>query len=201
MFTGIVQSLGTVVRFDRSGLGARIAVDAGGLDLGDVAVGDSIAVNGCCLTVVRCDARTFEMDLSRETLDCTAGFAADASVNLEKALRANDRLGGHLVTGHVDGVGRVVSVERLGDNRKLEFRIPPGLTKYVARKGSVTVHGVSLTVNAVGADTFAVNLIPQTLAATNLGTLQAGAAVNIEIDIIARYVERMLTADAGSQAP
>lgn len=201
MFTGIVQSLGAVVRFDRSGLGARIAVDAGGLDLGDVAIGDSIAVNGCCLTVVRCDARTFEMDVSRETLDCTAGFAAAASVNLEKALRANDRLGGHLVTGHVDGVGRVVSVERPGDNRKLEFRIPSGLTKYVARKGSVTVHGVSLTVNAVGADTFAVNLIPQTLAATNLGTLRAGDPVNIEIDIIARYVERMLTADAGSLSP
>jgi riboflavin synthase len=111
MFTGIVQSLGAVVRFDRSGPGARIVVDAGGLDLGDVAIGDSIAVNGCCLTVVSRDAHTFEMDVSKETLDCTAGLAANARVNLEKALRANDRLGGHLVTGHVDGVGTVVSVE------------------------------------------------------------------------------------------
>ncbi|MBX9961973.1 MAG: riboflavin synthase [Burkholderiales bacterium] len=201
MFTGIVQSLGTVVRFDRSGPGARIAIDAGGLDLGDVAVGDSIAVNGCCLTVVQHDARTLEMDVSKETLDCTAGLAADARVNLEKALRANDRLGGHLVTGHVDGVGRVVSVEPVGDNRGFVFRIPLALTKYVARKGSVTVHGVSLTVNAVSADTFAVNLIPQTLAVTNLGTLKAGDPVNIEIDLIARYVERMLTGDPESHSP
>jgi riboflavin synthase len=200
MFTGIVQSLGSVVRFDRSGPGARITVDAGGLDLGDVVVGDSIAVNGCCLTVVKHDARTFEMDVSKETLDCTAGLAADARVNLEKALRANDRLGGHLVTGHVDGVGTVVSVEPVGDNRRLVFRIPAEFAKYVARKGSVTVHGVSLTVNAVSADTFAVNLIPQTLAVTNLGTLKADDPVNIEIDLIARYVERMLTGDPESHS-
>jgi riboflavin synthase len=200
MFTGIVQSLGSVARFERSGPGARITVDAGGLDLGDVVVGDSIAVNGCCLTVVRHDARTFEVDVSRETLDCTAGLAANAPVNLEKALRANDRLGGHLVTGHVDGVGTVVSVEPVGDNRKLVFRIPAALSKYVARKGSVTVHGVSLTVNAVNADTFAVNLIPQTLAVSNLGTLKAGDPVNIEIDLIARYVERMLTGDPESHS-
>ncbi|MBX9632733.1 MAG: riboflavin synthase [Burkholderiales bacterium] len=195
MFTGIVQSLGSVARFERAGPGARIVIDAGGLDLADVAIGDSIAVNGCCLTVVRHDARTFEMDVSKETLDCTAGLAPNAKVNLEKALRANDRLGGHLVTGHVDGVGTVVSIEPVGDNRKLVFRIPVALAKYVARKGSVTVHGVSLTVNAVSADTFAVNLIPQTLAVTNLGTLTAGDPVNIEIDLIARYVERMLTGD------
>lgn len=195
MFTGIVQSLGSVARFERAGPGARIVIDAGGLDLSDVAIGDSIAVNGCCLTVVRHDARTFEMDVSKETLDCTAGLAPNAKVNLEKALRANDRLGGHLVTGHVDGVGTVVSIEPVGDNRKLVFRIPVALAKYVARKGSVTVHGVSLTVNAVSADTFAVNLIPQTLAVTNLGTLTAGDPVNIEIDLIARYVERMLTGD------
>jgi len=199
MFTGIVQSLGSVVRFERTGPGARIAIDAGGLDLADVAIGDSIAVNGCCLTVVRRDARIFEMDVSRETLDCTAGLAPSARVNLEKALRANDRLGGHLVAGHVDGVGTVVSIEPVGDNRKLVFRIPAALTKYVARKGSVTVHGVSLTVNAVSADTFAVNLIPQTLAVTNLGTLEAGDPVNIEIDLIARYVERMLTGDPEGQ--
>jgi riboflavin synthase len=199
MFTGIVQSLGSVARFERTGPGARIVIDAGGLDLADVAIGDSIAVNGCCLTVVRHDARTFEMDVSKETLDCTAGLAPNAKVNLEKALRANDRLGGHLVTGHVDGVGTVVSIEPVGDNRKLVFRIPVALAKYVARKGSVTVHGVSLTVNAVSADTFAVNLIPQTLAVTNLGALKAGDPVNIEIDLIARYVERMLTGDPESE--
>jgi riboflavin synthase len=199
MFTGIVQSLGSVARFERAGPGARIVIDAGGLDLADVAIGDSIAVNGCCLTVVQHDLRTFEMDVSQETLDCTAGLAPNARVNLEKALRANDRLGGHLVTGHVDGVGTVVSVEPVGDNSKLVFRIPAALTKYVARKGSVTVNGVSLTVNAVSVDTFAVNLIPQTLAVTNLGTLKAGDPVNIEIDLIARYVERMLTGDPESE--
>jgi riboflavin synthase len=195
MFTGIVQAVGLVERFESVHKGARIVVDAGGLDLSDVAVGDSIAVNGCCLTVVRHDARTFEMDVSQETLDCTAGLAAGARLNLEKALRANDRLGGHLVTGHVDGVGTVISVEPVGANCKLLFRVPTALAKYIARKGSVTVNGVSLTVNAVGADTFAVNLIPQTLAVTNLGSLLEGASVNIEIDLIARYVERMLTGD------
>lgn len=195
MFTGIVQAVGTVDRFDPVPKGARIVVDAGGLDLSDVAVGDSIAVNGCCLTVVGHDARTFSMDVSQETLDCTAGLTPGAKLNLEKALRASDRLGGHLVTGHVDGVGVVLSVEPVGANRKLVFRVPSALSRYVARKGSVTVNGVSLTVNGVDADTFAVNLIPQTLAVTNLGALAAGHPVNIEIDLIARYVERMLTGD------
>lgn len=192
MFTGIVQAVGAVERFEPVHKGARIVVDAGGLDLSDVAVGDSIAVNGCCLTVVKHDARTFEMDVSQETLDCTAGLAPGAKLNLEKALRANDRLGGHLVTGHVDGAGEVISAEAVGANRKLVFRVPAALSKYIARKGSVTVNGVSLTVNTVGADTFAVNLIPQTLSVTNLGLLAGGAQVNIEIDLIARYVERML---------
>jgi len=195
MFTGIVQAVGVVERFEPVHKGARIVVDAGGLDLSDVAVGDSIAVNGCCLTVVKHDARTFEMDVSQETLDCIAGLAPTAKLNLEKAMRANDRLGGHLVTGHVDGVGEVISAEAVGANRKLVFRVPPALSKYIARKGSVTVNGVSLTVNTAGADTFAVNLIPQTLSVTNLGLLAAGAMVNIEIDLIARYVERMLTGD------
>ncbi len=195
MFTGIVQAVGAVQRLDPVHKGARIVVDAGGLDLSDVATGDSIAVNGCCLTVVEHDARTFAMDVSQETLDCTVGLAPGAKLNLEKALRASDRLGGHLVTGHVDGVGEVLSVEPVGGNRKLVFRVPAALSKYIARKGSVTVNGVSLTVNTSGTDTFAVNLIPQTLAVTNLGALAAGHPVNIEIDLIARYVERMLTGD------
>jgi len=200
MFTGIVQAVGVVERFEPVHKGARIVVDAGGLDLSDVAVGDSIAVNGCCLTVVKHDARTFEMDVSQETLDCTAGLAPGAKLNLEKALRANDRLGGHLVTGHVDGAGEVISAEAVGANRKLVFRVPAALSKYIARKGSVTVNGVSLTVNTAGADTFAVNLIPQTLSVTNLGLLAGGAQVNIEIDLIARYVERMLTGDSQGTA-
>lgn len=200
MFTGIVQAVGRIERFDPSGAGARIRVHAGGLDLSDVAIGDSIAVNGCCLTVVARDGQGFEMDVSRETLDCTAGFAPGAHLNLEKALRANDRLGGHLVTGHVDGIGRVLAVEPTGDNRVLRFSMPAALARYVARKGSVTVNGVSLTVNVAGADGFAVNLIPHTLGATNLGALRAGDAVNLEIDLIARYVERMLTGDTAQDA-
>lgn len=201
MFTGIIQAVGTVDRFDPVHKGARIVVDAGGLDLSDVATGDSIAVNGCCLTVVEHDARTFAMDVSQETLDCTVGLAPGAKLNLEKALRASDRLGGHLVTGHVDGVGEVLSAEPVGGNRKLVFRVPSALSKYIARKGSVTVNGVSLTVNSAGTDTFAVNLIPQTLAVTNLGALAAGHPVNIEIDLIARYVERMLTGDNQEMTP
>jgi len=195
MFTGIVQAVGSVERFERADQGARIVVHAGGLDLADVAVGDSIAVNGCCLTVVRYGARTFEVDVSQETIDCTVGLAPGARLNLEKALRLQDRLGGHLVSGHVDGVGAVVGIEPAGSSRKLVFRVPAELSRYIARKGSVTVNGVSLTVNTVGVDAFAVNLIPQTLAVTNLGMLAAGDAVNVEIDLIARYVERMLTGD------
>lgn len=195
MFTGIVQALGRVAALDGNALGARLRIDAGGLDMGDVALGDSIAVDGCCLTVVEFDADGFAADVSRETLECTAGFAAGARTNLEKALRAGDRLGGHLVTGHVDGVGDVVSITPDGDSRRFEFRMPTELAKYVARKGSVTVNGVSLTVNASGADRFHVNLIPHTLSVTNLGALRAGDRVNLEVDLIARYVERMLTGD------
>jgi riboflavin synthase len=192
MFTGIVQAVGRIDRFAAGVAGARARIDAPGLDLADALLGDSIAVDGCCLTVVALDATGFEVDISRETLDCTAGFRAGQRLNLEKALRANDRLGGHLVTGHVDGVGAVVSVTPEGDNRRLAFRMPAELSRYVARKGSITVNGVSLTVNRVEDDVFAVNLIPHTLAMTNLGDLAAGSRVNLEVDLIARYVERML---------
>jgi riboflavin synthase len=193
MFTGIVQAVGRIDRFVPGEAGARARIDAPSLDLADALLGDSIAVDGCCLTVVSLDATGFEVDISRETLDCTAGFRAGQRLNLEKALRANDRLGGHLVTGHVDGVGEVVSVTPEGDNRRLAFRIPRELSRYVARKGSITVNGVSLTVNRVEDDVFAVNLIPHTLAMTNLGDLAPGSLVNLEVDLIARYVERMLT--------
>lgn len=201
MFTGLVQALGTIAALEPVGGGARMRVAVGTLDLADVAIGDSIAVNGCCLTVTALDANGFAADLSQETLDCTAGFVAGARVNLEKALRAGDRLGGHMVTGHVDGVGEIVSIEPAGDSRVLTFRVPQSLARYVARKGSVTVDGVSLTVNAVGRDTFAVNLIPHTLAMTGFGGLAAGARVNIEVDLIARYVERLLGGDLQDPAP
>ena len=193
MFTGIVQAVGRIDRFVPGEAGARARIDAPSLDLADALLGDSIAVDGCCLAVVALDGTGFEVDISRETLDCTAGFRAGQRLNLEKALRANDRLGGHLVTGHVDGVGEVVSVVHEGDNRRLAFRMPTELSRYVARKGSITINGVSLTVNRVEGDVFAVNLIPHTLAMTNLGDLAPGSPVNLEVDLIARYVERMLT--------
>lgn len=191
MFSGIVSAIGTVREARRAPGGMRIVVDAGRLGLRDVAVGDSIAVNGACLTVIARIGRTFRADVSRETLACTAGFAAGGRVNLEKALRAADRLGGHLVSGHVDGVGSVTRIERAGGNRRLAVAVPKTLAKYVARKGSIAVNGVSLTVNEVNGTTFTANLIPHTLKATNLGDLREGDRVNLEVDMLARYVERL----------
>jgi riboflavin synthase len=191
MFTGIVAAVGRVAESTASSGGVKLRIDAAGLGLDDVAIGDSIAVNGACLTVVALDGRTFEVDLSRETLACVAGFELGARVNLEKALRLADRLGGHLVTGHVDGVGAVERVQAVGDNRVLAFSMPETLSRYVARKGSIAVNGVSLTVNEVSHHAFEVNLIPHTLASTNLAMLDVGARVNLEIDLVARYLERL----------
>ena len=191
MFTGIIEAIGRVREARSSAGGARIVVDAGALPLADVKVGDSIAVDGVCLTVVVLDGQQFAFDVSRETLDCTAGFAPGAAVNLEKALRLADRLGGHLVSGHVDGVGNVVKFDTAGDNHKLTAEAPREIARYIARKGSVAVNGVSLTVNAVDGARFEINLIPHTLAATNLHALAAGAKINIEVDTLARYAERL----------
>jgi riboflavin synthase len=191
MFTGIVAAVGRVRGMKPARGGKRLAIAAGGLSLRDVAIGDSIAVNGACLTVVSRTAREFEADVSPETLACTAGLAVGGRVNLEKAMRLSDRLGGHLVSGHVDGVGAVKRVQAAGDNRVMTFRAPAALAKYIARKGSITVNGVSLTVNAVRGAEFSVNLIPHTLASTNLGELRAGDKVNLEVDLLARYVERL----------
>ena len=156
--------------------------------------GDSIAVNGVCLTVVALAAARVDFEVSRETLACTAGFGEGVHVNLEKSLRLADRLGGHLVSGHVNGVGRVARFDAVGDNRLLAVTVPPELARYIARKGSVAVNGVSLTVNAVSAEngaTFEVNLIPHTLAVTNLNELAAASKVNVEVDMLARYTERL----------
>jgi len=192
VFTGIVTAVGSIARLAPTAGGVRATVDAPALGLEDVAIGDSIAVNGVCLTVVARDASRFEVELSRETLRCTAGFEAASEVNLEKALRLSDRLDGHLVSGHVDGVGEVTRVETFGDNRAVAVRAPSELARYIARKGSVTVDGVSLTVNAVNGAEFEVNLIPHTLSATNFARLRPGARVNLEVDLLARYLERLL---------
>jgi riboflavin synthase len=197
MFTGIIAAVGKISGVTPAPGGVRLVVDTGGMPLDDVAIGDSIAVNGVCLTVVELRPPAFEADVSRETLACTAGFAQGDNVNLEKALRLSDRLGGHLVGGHVDGVGTVTRCEAVGDNRLLAIAAPRELAKYIARKGSVAVNGVSLTVNEVGGAEFAVNLIPHTLQATNLRQLTTGDRVNLEADLLARYAERLRQFDNG----
>ena len=195
MFSGIIASVGQITQLTPRNDGTptvRLTVDAGRLGLDDVAVGDSVACNGVCLTVVAKKENCFCVDVSPETLSCTIGLDAPGPVNLEKALRFADRLGGHLVSGHVDGVGEVVRFDPVGDNRLLEVRAPESLSRYIARKGSITVNGVSLTTNSVSGACFSINLIPHTLEATTLGRLRPGNRVNLEIDLIARYVERML---------
>jgi riboflavin synthase len=196
MFTGIVAAVGSIAVSVPAAGGLKLHIEAGGLALDDVTAGDSIAVNGVCLTVSALGGAGFEADVSRETLDCTAGFRAGARVNLEKALRLSDRLGGHLVSGHVDGVGKVTRFDAAGDNRLLTIMAPAELAKYIARKGSIAVDGVSLTINAVSGSEFAVNLIPHTLQATSLRDLRVGDGVNLEVDLLARYAERLLNASA-----
>lgn len=195
MFSGIIADVGHIAEAsDRDG-GLRLVIATSALDLGDVQLGDSIAVNGVCLTVVAHAGDSFTVDVSRETLNCTEGLDAIGSpVNLEKGLRLADRLGGHLVSGHVDGVGEVVEFTDLGESWKLVVRAPQALAGYIAVKGSITINGVSLTVNQVNVSEFSVNLIPHTLLMTNLKNLRAGSRINLEVDMIARYVERMMQA-------
>lgn len=192
MFTGIIAAIGKIARVESTKGGLRLAIDAGKLGLSDVKVGDSIAVNGACLTVVKGGKKSFSVDVSRETLRCTAGLDQAGEANLEKALTLSDRLDGHLVLGHVDGVGKVARFEPAGASRVLRVRAPAGLARYIARKGSIAVHGVSLTVNAVRGAEFEVNLIPHTLAVTTLKHLRSGDRVNLEVDPLARYAERLL---------
>ena len=199
MFSGIVAAIGRIAALTPRNDGTptvRLTVASGQLELDDVALGDSIACNGVCLTVVEKHPASFCVDVSPETLSCTVGLSSPGAINLEKALRLADRLGGHLVSGHVDGVGQVLKFDPVGDNRLLVIRAPAELAKYIARKGSITVNGVSLTTNTVEDADFSINLIPHTLEATTLGQLKAGDLVNLEIDLIARYVERMLTGDS-----
>jgi len=205
MFTGIVSGVGRIVEAHDALLGKRLVVQAPAGYLGDVQTGDSIALNGACMTVIDFDAAAslFSLDISAESLDCTAGLDAPGPVNLEKALRATDRLGGHLVSGHVDGIGTVRRFDDLGGHFELVVHGSRELARFLAVKGSITVNGVSLTVNRV-ADTadgceFSINLIPHTLQQTTLGGLAPGRRVNLEVDLIARYVERMLSAGASAR--
>jgi len=194
MFTGIIQGVGTVLGIEPRGGDVSMTFDTGDVTLDEVELGGSIAVNGVCLTAVQRESHRFTADVSRETLSLTTlGECAPGSrVNLEKALQAGQSLGGHYVTGHVDGVGRVTARHDDARSVRVEFEVPPELARYVARKGSVCVDGVSLTVNGVTGDRFDVNLVPHTLAMTILDGYQPGTRVNLEVDIIARYLERML---------
>lgn len=194
MFTGIVQALGTVSALDRRDGGCRMRVQCPGLEPHCWQEGDSVSVAGCCLTAIGLDREGFSADISGETLlRTTLGRLAPGSrVNLEPALRAADRLGGHLVTGHVDGLAELVSVEPSGDNRVVRLRAPGDLARFIAEKGSVTLDGVSLTVNSVAGAEFEINLIPHTLEVTTLGLVEPGAEVNLEIDLVARYLDRLL---------
>lgn len=201
MFTGIVAAVGTITSVAPLGqdadAGVRLTVDAAGLPMNDVVIGDSIALNGACMTVISKTEAGFEVEVSRESLNRTVGLDAPGEVNLEKALTLADRLGGHLVSGHVDGLGTVRRFEPVGESMELVIEAPKELAKYFAYKGSIVVNGVSLTVNRVsdaqaGCE-FSINLIPHTVAVTTLKHLQAGARVNLEVDLIARYVERMLS--------
>jgi riboflavin synthase len=204
VFTGIVQAVGRIVEAGHGPSAVRLAIDPGELGVDDLAIGDSVAVNGCCLTVVaveRDGARALlSFDVSAETLRCTAGLDAPGPVNLEKALRLADRLGGHLMTGHVDGLGTVVALEPVAEgtgwgSHRLVVDAPRDIARFIATKGSIAVQGVSLTVNGVDGTRFEVNLIPHTLDATTLKRARAGDRVNLEIDLVARYVARLAEFD------
>ena len=197
MFTGIVQGVGSVRAVEARGGDVTLVFDTAAVSLADLEPGGSIAVSGVCLTATRFDAASFAADVSRETLSLTTlgEWGVGRRVNLEKALRAGQALGGHYVTGHVDGVGELVGRHDEARSVRMEFRVPPALARYVARKGSICIDGVSLTVNGVQGDCFDVNLVPHTLAVTTLGDLRPGGRVNLEVDIIARYVDRMMNPD------
>jgi riboflavin synthase len=209
MFTGIITAVGRIVASHDLGSslqhGKRLTLACPPGYLDDVGLGDSIALNGACMTVTSLDLpqQQFTIDISAESLARTTGLSLDAQVNLEKALRAGDRLGGHIVSGHVDGVGTVSQFAPIGESWELRLQAPAALARYLAYKGSITVNGVSLTVNRVadnaGGCEVSINLIPHTVQNTTLGLLQAGAGVNLEIDTVARYVERMLAAGATPQ--
>ena len=195
MFTGIIQSKGSIKEIFSSSDGARLKINTNTLDLSDSKVGDSIAVDGVCLTVTELTESSFTADVSNETLTCTtfSALKQGKNVNLERSLRVNQGIDGHLVSGHVDGIGAVNSIEKDGDSVRIKIEVQGDIIKYIAKKGSICINGVSLTVNSVENNFFDVNIVPHTLSATTLGDLSLQSNVNIEIDQIARYVERLLS--------
>ncbi len=201
MFTGIIESIGTVKQMQDKGGDMRLTLDTGKLDMTDVTLGDSIAVNGVCLTVIEMTSNSFSADVSRETLKHTSlgRLKTGSSVNLEKALTLQTRLGGHMVSGHVDALGTVL--ERKDDARSIWFKLqaPGNLARYIVHKGSITVDGTSLTVNAVDGNEFELNIVPHTLQETIMGSYEAGTEVNLEVDIIGRYLERLLLGDKAAE--
>lgn len=194
MFTGIIEALGSIADLQPRGGDMALVVNTGKLDMSDVALGDSIAVNGVCLTVVAKTVSSFTADVSRETLSLTSlgNVSKGSSVNLEKALTLQTRLGGHLVSGHVDGLGEVVSRQNDGRSERFGIKAPDAIARYIAAKGSITIDGVSLTVNKVDAAYFEINIVPHTLQETIISDYQVGTTVNLEVDVVARYLERLI---------
>ena len=197
MFTGIIQAVGNIESLQQTASDWKIKLLTGQMDLGDVRKGDSIAVSGCCLTVIGLTAKGFSADISAETLRCTTlgTLRSGSLVNLEKAMRASDRFGGHIVSGHVDGVGVLLTSCAEGGSQRLEFEVPQALARYIAPKGSICIDGTSLTVNQVDNVRFTINVIPHTQEQTIIGTYKIGQKVNLEVDVVARYLERLQGAD------
>ncbi|MCS5589362.1 MAG: riboflavin synthase [Candidatus Thioglobus sp.] len=201
MFTGIIQSKGNVVEVHSSDKGVVLVFHCNDLDLSDCSIGDSIAVNGVCLTVTELKDNSFTSDVSQETLNCTnfSELKKGHNVNLEKSLRLNQGIDGHLVSGHIDGVGEVISIDKEGTSTRLKIKVNTDLTKYIAKKGSICINGVSLTVNSIETNIFDVNIVPHTLSWTTFGELIENSKVNIEIDIIARHIEQLISHDSNSE--
>ena len=195
MFTGIIQSKGNVVEVHSSDKGVVLVFHCNDLDLSDCSIGDSIAVNGVCLTVTELKENSFTSDVSQETLNCTnfSELKKGQNVNLERSLRLNQGIDGHLVSGHIDGVGEVISIDKEGTSTRLKIKVNTDLTKYIAKKGSICINGVSLTVNSIETNIFDVNIVPHTLSWTTFGELIENSKVNIEIDIIARHIEHLIS--------
>ena len=203
MFTGIIQALGHVKSLQKQQADWRLTVESGELQLDDVALGDSTAVNGCCLTVIFKTAREFAADVSNETLRCTTlgNLETGAPVNLEKAMSPSSRFGGHIVSGHVDGIGEIASIEHDGDSLVIEVNVPGEIARYIAAKGSISIDGTSLTVNGVTESSFSVNIIPHTRDNTIISHYSNGTLVNLEVDLVARYLERLMQFESGDGLP